>query len=115
MGPVTRNLQKTKSDKKKGGSISQNPFFSFAFCIGLIPLPLAPLPVACLPLKMVNLEGSAMVFQLLFASLISAVSLNGSSFTEATSLLLIKVLTTFVSLCLHTCAGILSTSLVPSL
>src|SRR5687768_11671105 len=64
---------------------------------------------------MENLEGSGIVFQLLLAVLISAVSFIGSNLIDVTSLSFTNVFTTLFSLCLHTCAGILSTSVVPSL
>jgi len=74
---------------------------AISFCIGLLPPP-APLAWRPRDLKSWNLEGSLVTFHVLFDSLMSAVSLMGSSFTEATSLFLMNDLVTLFSFFRHT-------------
>src|SRR6218665_2238528 len=75
------------------GSIAQLGYLALAFCMGFCPL-LWPLAAADLDLYSSSRPGSAFMFQVLFLSLMSAVSLYGSSRMEATFLFFIKVLVT---------------------
>src|SRR5215467_6256992 len=97
-------------------SANQNAFLSFsaAFCIGLFSFDVARC-CRCLALNTSNLVCSATLGQLLLASLISAVSRIGSNLIDATSLSFTNALVTLFSFSLQICAGIFSTSLVPSL
>src|SRR6476619_1101950 len=83
--------------------------------MGLIPPGVWPRAAPCFALNIWNFVGSAIVPQLLLLSSTSAVSRIGSNLILATSLSFTKVFTTFFSFNLQTCAGILSTSFVPSL
>src|SRR5215467_5073051 len=83
--------------------------------MGLVPGCVCPRAAPCFALNNWNFVGSAIVPQLLLLSSISAVSRIGSNFILATSLSFTNVFTTFFSFNLQTCAGILSTSFVPSL